>query len=129
MSGHTLRLFPGRYAACRMDPQAAVPPWAEGGGFVSITRTPDELSIVCPEEAVPPRASAERGCAVTVFPAGTSAQEILDHRFDGVFLSNGPGDPEAVTGAYPGLDFDQTAEPSRWLTFLVERIKKRVEKA
>ena len=39
------------------------------------------------------------GCHVTVVPAETTAQEILDMHPDGVFLSNGPGDPEA-TGKY-----------------------------
>ena len=36
-------------------------------------------------------------CHVTVFPATISANEILDFEPDGVFLSNGPGDPEAVS--------------------------------
>ena len=36
---------------------------------------------------------------VTVVPASTSAEEVLDLRPDGVFLSNGPGDPAAVAGA------------------------------
>lgn len=36
------------------------------------------------------------GCRVTVVPAGTSAQEVLMLKPDGVFLSNGPGDPAAV---------------------------------
>lgn len=40
------------------------------------------------------RKLAQRGCRVTVFPAQTSADEILASRPDGVFLSNGPGDPE-----------------------------------
>jgi carbamoyl-phosphate synthase small subunit len=39
------------------------------------------------------------GCGVTVVPAHTSAQEILARKPDGVVLSNGPGDPAAVTGA------------------------------
>lgn len=39
---------------------------------------------------------AERGCEVTVLPATTPTQEILDQDFDGLFISNGPGDPEAV---------------------------------
>ena len=38
----------------------------------------------------------ERGCDVTVVPANTTSQEILDHKPDGVFLSNGPGDPSAA---------------------------------
>lgn len=40
------------------------------------------------------RMLAERGCDVTVVPAQTSAQEVLAMNPDGVFLSNGPGDPE-----------------------------------
>jgi carbamoyl-phosphate synthase small subunit len=36
---------------------------------------------------------AERGCRVTVVPAQTSAQEVLKLKANGVFLSNGPGDP------------------------------------
>ena len=39
------------------------------------------------------------GCEVTVFPATTTAREILEFNPDGVFLSNGPGDPAAVTYA------------------------------
>src|SRR5690606_15650950 len=37
---------------------------------------------------------AERGCKVTVVPAKTPAAEVLKHKPDGIFLSNGPGDPE-----------------------------------
>ena len=40
------------------------------------------------------RMLAERGCKVTVVPAQTSAAEVLKYKPDGVFLSNGPGDPE-----------------------------------
>jgi len=36
----------------------------------------------------------DRGCNVTVVPAQTPASEVLKHKPDGVFLSNGPGDPE-----------------------------------
>ncbi len=42
------------------------------------------------------RSLAGRGCKVTVVPPTTSAKEVLDLKPDGVFLSNGPGDPEAV---------------------------------
>jgi carbamoyl-phosphate synthase small subunit len=38
----------------------------------------------------------DAGCRVTVVPAQTSADETLDLRPDGVFLSNGPGDPDAI---------------------------------
>jgi carbamoyl-phosphate synthase small subunit len=45
------------------------------------------------------RCLASLGCAVTVVPAETSAADILRHNPDGIFLSNGPGDP-AATGRY-----------------------------
>ena len=45
------------------------------------------------------RMLATHGCRVTVVPATASAEDVLRHRPDGIFLSNGPGDP-AATGAY-----------------------------
>jgi carbamoyl-phosphate synthase small subunit len=45
------------------------------------------------------RALASAGCAVTIVPADATAEDILRHAPDGVFLSNGPGDP-AATGVY-----------------------------
>jgi carbamoyl-phosphate synthase small subunit len=45
------------------------------------------------------RCLASVGCDVTVLPASATADEVLAHNPDGVFLSNGPGDP-AATGAY-----------------------------
>nr|WP_233176753.1 glutamine-hydrolyzing carbamoyl-phosphate synthase small subunit [Ralstonia sp. ASV6] len=54
------------------------------------------------------RMLAERGCRVTVVPAQTSAADVLAHNPDGVFLSNGPGDPEpcdyAIAAAKEFLD-------------------------
>lgn len=40
-----------------------------------------------------------RGCQILVFPASTSAETVLSYNPDGIFLSNGPGDPAAVTYA------------------------------
>ena len=45
------------------------------------------------------RMLAAHGCRVTVVPATASAADVLRHRPDGIFLSNGPGDP-AATGVY-----------------------------
>jgi carbamoyl-phosphate synthase small subunit len=45
------------------------------------------------------RTLAEYGCRITVVPATASSEDILRHRPDGIFLSNGPGDP-AATGDY-----------------------------
>jgi hypothetical protein len=55
------------YAVARLEPDAALPVWAQQGPFWSITRSDSELSVVCREEDVPPDASAERGwCAFEV---------------------------------------------------------------
>ncbi len=47
---------------------------------------------------------ADRGFRVTVVPAQTSAQKVLKLAPDGVFLSNGPGDPAAVTYAVKAIE-------------------------
>jgi len=44
-----------------------------------------------------------KGCDVTVVPAGTSAEDVLAMNPDGVFLSNGPGDPEPITYAQENI--------------------------
>lgn len=55
------------YAIVRLEPDADVPVWARNGHFWSITRSDAELSVVCPQDDVPPDASAERGwCALEV---------------------------------------------------------------
>ncbi len=56
------------------------------------------------------RMLADRGCELTVVPARTSAAEVMAMRPDGVFLSNGPGDPEpcdyAIAAARELIDAD-----------------------
>lgn len=48
-----LEFLGGCYAICRLSAASDVPQWAIEGGFFSITRTADELSVVCGEESVP----------------------------------------------------------------------------
>jgi uncharacterized protein len=50
-----------RLSICRLDAGEEVPAWATGGPFFSVTRTQDELSVVCPEDVVPESISRERG--------------------------------------------------------------------
>jgi hypothetical protein len=47
------RWLPGSYAVVRLPPDAAVPDWAGKGDFTSVTRSCDELSIVCPTQNLP----------------------------------------------------------------------------
>jgi hypothetical protein len=63
MNGHRLSLvlLADRLAVCRLDGAAPVPDWAMRDGFFSITRTGEELSVVCREVLVPEVIRAERG--------------------------------------------------------------------
>ncbi len=56
-----LAVLPGEFGVCRLDKAAEIPPWVLDGTFFSITRTLDELSIVCPAQAIPDTVQAERG--------------------------------------------------------------------
>ena len=69
--------------------------WQLGKGFVTPSEQP--YHVVAYDFGVKTnilRMLAERGCRLTVVPAQTPASEVLAHNPDGVFLSNGPGDPE-----------------------------------
>ena len=59
----TLSVLPESLAICRLEHEAVVPEWAVGN-FVSITRTSDELSIVCNERNVPSGVKTDRGWRV-----------------------------------------------------------------
>lgn len=56
-----LQLIPGEFTVCRLPPNEPVPAWAGSAVFSSVTRTPDELSVVCPAGQVPAVAKAEPG--------------------------------------------------------------------
>ncbi|MFL6217788.1 MAG: ACT domain-containing protein [Actinomycetes bacterium] len=58
--GLRLTTLEGRFAVSRLPADAAVPRWA-AGEVVAVTRTPDELSVICAEPAVPEATPAERG--------------------------------------------------------------------
>jgi hypothetical protein len=56
--------LPGRYAVCRLQPGEPVPPApASAAALWAVARTRAELSVVCPEEDVPPGARVEAGWA------------------------------------------------------------------
>ncbi|WP_107874826.1 glutamine-hydrolyzing carbamoyl-phosphate synthase small subunit [Neisseria weaveri] len=69
--------------------------WKLGKGFVTPSEQP--FHVVAYDFGVKTnilRMLAERGCRLTVVPAQTPAKDVLAMNPDGVFLSNGPGDPE-----------------------------------
>ena len=74
--------------------------WSLEGGY-GLTATPKHRVVAIDYGAKHNilRCLASLDCEVTVVPASATAEEILGHKPDGVFLSNGPGDP-AATGSY-----------------------------
>ncbi len=55
-----LYLLDGTYAVCQLEATVPIPGWALGEGFVSISRSEEELSVVCLESRVPAGIKAER---------------------------------------------------------------------
>lgn len=53
----------GRFGIARLAPDAAVPAWAASGPFTTISRTPEELSILTLDSAIPADVAAERDFA------------------------------------------------------------------
>lgn len=53
--------YPERYAVLRFPSTSKIPAWARRGPFTSITRTPEELSVICQESQIPLEEAAERG--------------------------------------------------------------------
>lgn len=56
-----LKTLDGAYAIARLDRSAPIPSWAEGDGFVSVSRSGDELSVVCRSERVPAEIQHDAG--------------------------------------------------------------------
>ena len=70
--------------------------WALGRGYSR--REGDRFHVIAYDYGIKAnilRLLADRGCRITLVPATTPIQEVLDQRPDGIFLSNGPGDPAA----------------------------------
>jgi len=61
VGAHRFVVVEGELAIVRLPPRDAVPGWAAGPGFVSVTRTHEELSVVCPVEWVPAGLRSEAG--------------------------------------------------------------------
>ena len=96
------RAFPGlagmdlaKVVSCRKPYEWQETEWALGVGYGQ--RTESLRHVVAYDFGVKRnilRKLASRGCRITVVPAQTSAKDVLAFRPDGIFLSNGPGDPE-----------------------------------
>jgi hypothetical protein len=56
----TLSLLSDTFAICRLGPEADIPSWSLAGDFFSVTRTREELSLVCRQEMVPEGTRCEK---------------------------------------------------------------------
>jgi carbamoyl-phosphate synthase small subunit len=101
------RVWPGlegmdlaKEVTCRQTYEWTETVWDRERGY-GLQQSP-RLSVVAIDYGVKRnilRMLAAYGCRVTVVPASASTEDIMRHQPDGIFLSNGPGDP-AATGAY-----------------------------
>ena len=84
-----------KIVSCKTPYEWSQSSWALGAGYAQ--RTEEKFHVVAYDYGIKfniLRMLAERGCRLTVVPAQTSAKDVLALKPDGVFLSNGPGDPE-----------------------------------
>jgi uncharacterized protein len=75
----TLTILAETFAISRLDKAAPIPNWASSNGWWSVTRTDDELSVVCPEPQVPTDVISNRGwkCLNVVGPLDFSLTGVL----------------------------------------------------
>jgi hypothetical protein len=77
----SLKILPERMVVYRFDATAVLPDWIAEVGFYSITRTEEELTIVCPETHLAPGISSEAGWRCF------QVQELLDFSEIGIIFS------------------------------------------
>ncbi len=91
-----------KIASSGQSSQWAQTPWVWNEGYGELGAADAKYHVVCLDYGVKRnilRLFAGLDCKVTVLPATTSAEDVLAMQPDGIFLSNGPGDP-AATGEY-----------------------------
>ncbi|MCE0732701.1 glutamine-hydrolyzing carbamoyl-phosphate synthase small subunit [Halomonas sp. G15] len=98
------RAFPGlkgmdlaKVVSCQSPYEWSEGEWALGQGYADTTQGERPFHVVAYDFGVKRnilRMLASRGCRLTVVPAQTPASEVLAMAPDGIFLANGPGDPE-----------------------------------
>lgn len=124
-----LEILPSVLAVCRLGADEPLPDWALAGTFISITRTSDELSIVCLQEEVPPDVRCEKGwrclrvegplefSEIGVLASLTAALAAADvslfalSTFDTDYLLVGEGDLERAVTALRGAGHQVEGAP------------------
>jgi len=86
--------------------ELATSPWTEQMGEAGTAPESKQFRVVAYDYGIKQnilRLLVDHHCEVTVIPASTSAEDVLAFGPDGVFLSNGPGDPEPITYAVENI--------------------------
>jgi carbamoyl-phosphate synthase small subunit len=95
-----------RYAWKRGSIELAVSPWREDMGEAGVPEEARKFRVVAYDFGIKQnilRLLVDHHCEVTIVPATTSAADALAMKPEGVFLSNGPGDPEPATYAIEAI--------------------------
>lgn len=100
MEALKLRFLPGHYAICRLGPQEEIPVWAVCSGFYSVTRTEDELSLVCGEAHVPDGVVCAKGYTALM------VQGPLDFSLVGILSSISAALAEAAVSIFALSTYD-----------------------
>ena len=117
----TLSIVEDHLAVCRLKPEATVPQWATRSALFSVTRTVEELSIVCAEREVPGGVACERGWR------GLKLEGPFDFSLVGILVSVLGPLAEAGVGIFALSTYDtdyvlvKEEELKRALSALVER--------
>lgn len=77
----TMKLLKEKYGVCRLDKDELIPEWSKSSEFVSITKTADELSIVCSQDNIPEDKKCERDWRIL------KIQGTLDFSLIGILAS------------------------------------------
>lgn len=77
----TMKLLNKKYSVCRLDKNDTMPTWALQGDFFSITKTKDELSIVCLQENIPDNIKCEKDWRIL------KVEGLLDFSLVGILAS------------------------------------------
>jgi hypothetical protein len=96
----TLTVLPEMYAICRLDAAAAVPAWCSSGPFVSVSRTEEELSIVCLEANVPAGITCEAPWRIF------KCEGPLDFKLPGIMASLAEPLAEAGVPIFPVATYE-----------------------
>lgn len=95
-----ISLLPGPMSVCRLGAGSEAPIWAMEGGFFSVTRAGEELSVVCPEGAAPEGTRCEGGWRALKLEGPFEFSEV------GVLLSVAAPLAEAGVGIFAVSTFD-----------------------